>query len=1340
MEVEFVTSGIAEEEFFEVDDNSNNIENANFEGGRCGICMDVVIDRGVLDCCQHWFCFLCIDNWSTITNLCPLCQNEFQLITCVPVYDTIGSNKADEDSFSRDDEWCIEGKNNTLSFPSYYIDENAVICLDGDGCKIRSGLATIEGDSNLDTSIACDSCDIWYHAFCVGFDPEATSESTWLCPRCVPQKSDVISIQRPDNQCGPENGNSECFIEDALSGKVSVSVADAGETALVVSMVGENQCTGEPNEKFLSIVKVEKDLETEMLLLTSDANSHKATVKVEKDLQTETLILSSDASSQKGETLSGGKTIIQPIFDAKELELSLSRDASFISASNSLVLSESKTSCAEKAMNELRSNNGIENPSRKFINESSTGNRQSENESSIGLHLGLSVGAFLSVDEKKNDGIEDQVAEDVHQQIPSEDSLEKVDKVELDATKDAARMVGVKRKPTDCSEQVCMSADDGDTKHKIVTEVSRKKIKAEGRIQQVAKRDKVNASVSDNSQKFPTPIADPKDDRLKHHQDKEDATSDIMSIVRGAKQRPSKGLGHPNPAGKSLIERENMAGLRVKKIMRRDSEDKETSMVVQKLRKEIREAVRNKSSKDFGESLFDPKLLAAFRAAVAGPKTEPAKKLSPLAVKTKKSMLQKGKVRENLTKKIYASSNGRRKRAWDRDCEVEFWKYRCMRASKPEKIATLKSVLGLLRNSLDNSDQGSELQATNPILSRLYLADTSIFPRKDNIKPLSALKVTGNSEQNKEQLISSENMKSTESSKVLAKAGLPSFENNENKNNVPISKSEVASTSSKVLVSRRPEGPTISALSDSKVTAQKQTVGKSDDVKSDKRKWALEVLSRKAAAASSNSRDDSKEDNAVLKGNYPLLAQLPADMRPVLAPSCHNKIPLSVRQAQLYRLTEHFLRKENLPVIRRTAETELAVADAINIEKEVADRSNSKLVYVNLCSQELLHRSDNIKSSRATESNTSPLSEVPVDESEQATTEVSTDPVILEALRTAGLVSDSPPNSPQREKQVLDDVPSEREEELDNVFDMASHPELDIYGDFEYDLEDEDYIGVSSANISKIPPEEGASKMKVVFSTLNPERLNDGLNSDDHEKPGNVEAPKDSNLPQNHSDAGIRSTAIKGETNDSCVPPEPLINEDSEEPSIAECEELYGPDKEPLIKKFPEVALQKLSGQVDTVALAENKDPIGNENCVSNKMAKTSEVRSESCTENMLVAAVDPNSPGGKHSPNHFQTVENVESIKKKSSLETSKQSDSFDHVFKKVEAYIKEHIRPLCKSGVITAEQYRWAVSKTTDKVMKYHSKSKNANFLIKEGEKVKKLAEQYIETAQQKDKSESS
>jgi hypothetical protein len=361
-------------------------------------------------------------------------------------------------------------------------------------------------------------------------------------------------------------------------------------------------------------------------------------------------------------------------------------------------------------------------------------------------------------------------------------------------------------------------------------------------------------------------------------------------------------------------------------------------------------------------------------------------------------------------------------------------------------------------------------------------------------------------------------------------------------------------------------------------------------------------------------------------------------------------------QTQLYRLTEHFLRKANLPVICRTAETEWAVADAINIEKEVANGSNSKLVYLNLCSRELLHHSNDIKSSTATESNTSTSSEVPIDGSELANNELSTDPVILEALRTAGLVSDSPPNSPLPEKEVLDeDDPPVREEGLDNIFDMDSHPELDIYGDFEYDLEDEDYVGATSTKVSKLPPEEGASKMKVVFSTVNSERLNNCVDFNDHEKSGNVEAPKDSNLPQNCSVRVLGSTILEGETGNSCIPPEPLINENSEEPSIAECEELYGPDKEPLIKKFPEVASRKQYGQVDAVALVQNKDPIENE--------KASEIGSKSNAEK----TVGDKSSGSEFSPNQFQTGENVESKEQKSGNETGKQSDSFNHVFKKV-------------------------------------------------------------------------
>ncbi|CAI0408742.1 unnamed protein product [Linum tenue] len=90
MEADFVTSGMFQEETVQIEDHN---ENSLLEGEKCGICMDFVIDRGVVDCCQHWFCFGCIDNWASITNLCPLCQKEFQLITCVPVgHDMLSKN------------------------------------------------------------------------------------------------------------------------------------------------------------------------------------------------------------------------------------------------------------------------------------------------------------------------------------------------------------------------------------------------------------------------------------------------------------------------------------------------------------------------------------------------------------------------------------------------------------------------------------------------------------------------------------------------------------------------------------------------------------------------------------------------------------------------------------------------------------------------------------------------------------------------------------------------------------------------------------------------------------------------------------------------------------------------------------------------------------------------------------------------------------------------------------------------------------------------------------------------------------------------------------------------
>lgn len=413
-------------------------------------------------------------------------------------------------------------------------------------------------------------------------------------------------------------------------------------------------------------------------------------------------------------------------------------------------------------------------------------------------------------------------------------------------------------------DYVDRAADDGQIKVKTGNKVS-KKVNADGHNQLVHSSIRANESVSENTRKSPSLVAVSKDRKLSCKSERKDVTTSIMDIVQETERRPT---GHPQAslAEKSARKQENAAGLRVKKIMRRPTEDKESSILVQKLRKEIRDAVRNKTSEKIEGDIFDPKLLAAFRAAVAGPVAETKKSL-PVDLKAKKSLLQKGKVREGLTKKIYGIG-GRRRRAWNRDCEIEFWKYRCSKGSRPEKIETLNSVLNLLRKGSERTEmnQGNEKTASNPILSRLYLADSSVFPRKDDIKPLSTLSAASPG-QNKEA-----------NSKVVAQSlgshlpKIPGTNTMQLQIKSPSSYSEVTKRNSPVAKGEASSSTTISKLGGSESNSQKEIVRKSDDNKADKRKWAQQFLARKAAVAGKNVSEE-QEDAAVIKGHHTLLVR-----------------------------------------------------------------------------------------------------------------------------------------------------------------------------------------------------------------------------------------------------------------------------------------------------------------------------------------------------------------------------------------------------------------------------------------------------------------------------------
>ncbi|KAL5719073.1 hypothetical protein ACHQM5_011904 [Ranunculus cassubicifolius] len=1278
MELELETNGMFEDHIY---DFGCEIDGGELDNERCGICMDGIVDRGVLDCCEHWFCFACIDNWATITNLCPLCQNEFQMITCVPVYDTIGSGKVEDESLSRDDDWCIQGTNNTVSFPSYYIDENAVICLDGNGCKIRNGAGTSGDDSVLDTSIACDSCDIWYHAFCVDFDPESTSESSWLCPRCideVPQKSDGVSVQTANYQNSPESSSHEHSVEASQCGKVSVSVADAGETAVVVSMIEGNPWLKGPSEDCLS------DHDTNINHLALSLSQGHFPVD---PLQSNNLETDFTEEEVPEPIVSGGCQLFTSLFSDKpvvknnlsrtesgfDLHLGLSMgptlpgDNLSIDATENIKLdaSEQHDLCKGFALSAdkmvIENNDDAGGPicmKRKSMSPGSP-NTQGDHALAIGR------------DEADNIDIIHEITANPPAKKAKQDRKSK-----QILQKDQSRKT-VSEDSQECSHLLAGSKDNvGNSKpvHEMPADPPPKKAKGVRKPQPNSRKDESRTKVSEGSQENSHPLTESKDEVLpkvpakkakidgkleqthsnSNAKNTQEPTSvpDIMSIVRETNRRRK-------PASS---EKDNGSKLRVKKIMRRASEE-DSSKAVENLRKEIREAVRSKATQDTNKpKVFDPELLLAFRNALAGTRSEndPPKRIDPSVIRAKRLMLQKGKARESLTKKIYGNSNGRRKRAWDRDWEVEFWKHRCTHASKPEKVDTLTSVLNLLRKGPDSSkiENEPEKDSPNPILSRLYLADSSVFPRTDDIKPLSAFTGPGNEKTSKP-----------------ANNQMP-------KNSFQCSK-EVAAPKNvhpNGLINKQNSTPTATG---SKVNDQSlKDMPVKSDVKTDKRKWALEILARKnAPTVQSNKTQEKVDANAILKGNFPLLAQLPLDMRPILATSRHNKVPVSVRQAQLHRVTEHFLRKVDVPVSQRSADTELAVADAINTEKEVIDKSNSKIVYLNLISQYI---KNNTKPEKAPEPEqpSSELTENASESEQPSSPQLASDPPPKvedsdisgeEALRMAGLLSDSPPNSP-----------SDDDKEPDNVFDIDTHVDLDIYGDFEYDLENDDFIGGVLPK-SKPQVEESDSKMKVIFSTLKTEKQNDDT---------------------------IELVPLDVKTSSSSPPTEPLQEEIGGEMSLDECEELYGPDKEPLVNRFPQDSRE-------TVLLTKEllDDSL---NGVSIPKEKT-----------LVTTGLPENSSNGSSASVSISRKEKEKSSKK------MKQSDIVHSVSKKVETYIKEHIRPLCKSGVITVDQYRYAVERTTVKIMKYHSKDTNANFLIKEGEKVKKLAEQYVEAAQKKDSS---
>ncbi|VAH63872.1 unnamed protein product [Triticum turgidum subsp. durum] len=1253
----------------------DNLENYTSENEICGICRDIVIDRGVLDGCQHWFCYTCIDNWSAITNRCPLCKIEFQNITSTPVYDSTGTGDTIEDDYpltSGDDDWYDPGESNTLSFPSYYIDAEAVVCLDGGDCIIRSGLVAAEDNSALDTSIACDSCDLWYHAICVGFNPETTSEDSWLCPRCVSieakNESEVVLKQNV-------NGDSDRTSTDAsFSGRVSVSVADDGETALVVSMVGVNS---ESKDDLL-----EGSLGSETAQEAFYCNSHPS-YSID-DLSHEAVAnaciprnkdISCSSHNKSSETNLARTVSSEPTQRSSELSAMRESACILFSAEHGNILNEQ----SEVPQDGLSYSLLCRSKEAESTGEDAALPRNSNGKSPVIKSAQLSsaaskVARSADVDMINSDAVQKRKNDQNTQLPPMEDRQNASDMESGDEISHPAK----KAKLGVPDQEMYLIANSG---------VSSSDCHATSIAAEVIASD--TSKIATQNKYVP----------------------DIMSIVEGESymRDPGRELAKP---------------------------------VVQKLQQEIREVVRDNGISILKkDNAFDEKLLTAFRSAIGKSMDGPAKK--PNLSLARKSLLQKGKIRENLTKKLYASSTGRRRSAWHRDREVDFWKHRCSPGINPEKIETLQSVLQLLKKSSDTGTRKESAEEKKAFLSRLYLADASVVPRKGDIKPLSALE--GSLPFDKNSQIKGDDGKSTNKPAPVTQTI---------KINSPNSTGKVSSSStlSKEALSRREN-----KNGQAPQNKQNQSAG---DIKQDKRKWALEILARKNA--SSIGSKDQTEGTDDLSRNYPLLAKLPVDMRPQLTTGRHNKVPMSVRQAQLYRIAEYYLQRANLDVIRRCADTELAIADAVNVENDIYGKSSSKSVYVNLCSQatrqsakpkpendastltEKAEVSSDLISQQVTTENTNSgssnveealdragLLDIPAtagqtDKSELAGVleqNASENTVcfnsVEEVLKRAGLF-DSPPNSPERKSttaegnsRTVSGSPISTQQKYTNTDDT-----------YLVNLDSEPSRSLQSSSDSRV---RDASPLKDEDDSS--VQVLDDANCQNLDQRPSYQQPK-----CNSEDD--QKLIPSGETTDVTANETLSVNLAEADKCSLQCEKTSQTDKETVADIPDEVTGHvENSKEVDiTVSDLHNKSSHGN-NVPKEGEGIRQAVKLEPGKEKSSSGNQELNRKHSKADKSSTHPAESVDSLKKPApDPGNNSASDSSSSVHKKVEMFVKENIRPLCKSGVITVEQYRWAVAKTAEKVMKHHSEAKNANFLIKEGDKVKKLALQYVEAAQQK------
>ncbi|KVI06478.1 Zinc finger, FYVE/PHD-type [Cynara cardunculus var. scolymus] len=186
----------------EEDDDDDSLPEQQL--GTCGVCLleEGMSLRGLIDSCEHYFCFVCIMEWAKVESRCPVCKRRFSTIRRPPK-DGLFFSERIVNVPVRDQVYSYNG-NATIGPSDLYSQVKCSIC----------SLATDE-----ELLLLCDMCDSAAHSYCVGLGA-TVPEGDWFCQDCTLSRDEHAKVE-PDATCDanicPSSSNKVHFTSPQVS-------------------------------------------------------------------------------------------------------------------------------------------------------------------------------------------------------------------------------------------------------------------------------------------------------------------------------------------------------------------------------------------------------------------------------------------------------------------------------------------------------------------------------------------------------------------------------------------------------------------------------------------------------------------------------------------------------------------------------------------------------------------------------------------------------------------------------------------------------------------------------------------------------------------------------------------------------------------------------------------------------------------------------------------------------------------------------------------------------------------------------------------------------------------